>query len=149
MILLTNRCYFCLGKMSGNKPGYVYIYFDGLCLFCNRCVRWLIRRDRADRFRFIALQAPRGQAFLEEHVLPLDLDTIYAQDGEAIYARSSAVLRLTKYLPGLWSLLQLARYIPRYLRDALYNYVARHRYRWWGKYEVCPLPDENIRHKFL
>lgn len=149
MILLTNRRYFCLGKMSGYDPAYVYLYFDGLCLFCNRWVRWLTRRDRSDRFRFVSLQSPRGQAFLEQHVLPLDLDTLYVQDGKEIYARSSAVLRLSRYLPGLWPGVQLAGLVPRVLRDALYGYIARHRYRWWGKYEVCPLPEEDIRHKFL
>jgi len=132
------------------------ILYDGVCGLCNRFVQFVLKRDRKDRFRFAALQSNFARAVLERHGLNPDvLDTVYlvfdyGLATESLLARNDAASAVLKALGGFWrfwaTLLDL---LPARFRDWGYALVASNRYRFFGKYETCPLPKEKDRHKFL
>ena len=126
------------------------VLFDGVCNLCNGSVQFLLRRDRRRRFRFAALQSAAGQALLEEYGLPTQiLPTIVVLEGGQARVRSDAALHLARRLPWPWPALAVFRILPRPLRDALYSFVARHRYRWFGRTESCMLPTPDVADRFL
>ncbi len=126
------------------------VLFDGVCNLCNGSVQFLLRRDRRRRFRFAALQSAAGQALLEEYGLPTQiLPTIVVLEGGQARVRSDAALHLARRLPWPWPALAVFRILPRPLRDALYDFVARHRYRWFGRTESCMLPTPDVADRFL
>lgn len=126
------------------------ILFDGVCNLCNGLVQFVIRRDRAGYFRFAALQSAEGQALLAAHGLPAPTEPesiVLIENGRA-YSHSGAVLRLARRLPG-WRWLAAFQVVPRPLRDAAYRWVARNRYRWFGRQEACLLPTPELQARFL
>lgn len=126
------------------------ILFDGVCNLCNASVQWVLRRDRAGQFRFAALQSETGQRLLAAHGLAqVSFDTVVLADGDRIFTRSDAALEIARRLGAPWSGLALLRWIPRRLRDAVYNWVARHRYRWFGRQEACLLPRPEWKERFV
>ena len=131
------------------------ILYDGVCGLCNRLNQFLLKRDARDRFRFASLQSEFAKTVLQRHGADAeDLDTVYvvrnhAETGENLLARSDAILYLLRELGGIWSLARVGRVLPRWLRDRIYNLVARNRYRVFGRSEVCMMPDPRHRHKFL
>ncbi len=131
-------------------PGKVHILFDGNCNFCSRWVMFLISRDGYDRFRFSASQLPAAKTILEKYrVTDQVVDTFILIEDDHVYARSAGVLRIFKNLPGLWPALYIFRIVPPFFRDAIYNFIARNRYKWFGKREACFVPDEEMKSKFL
>lgn len=140
--------------MSETKPNPIVLY-DGVCGLCNRLVQFIIKRDQRDHFRFASLQSDFANKLLQQHALdPHDLDTVYlvhnyGQPGERLLARSDAILFLLKQLGGIWGLAAVGKILPRALRDGIYELVARNRYRVFGKYESCMLPEPKHRKKFL
>jgi predicted DCC family thiol-disulfide oxidoreductase YuxK len=132
------------------------LLYDGVCGLCNRFVQFILHRDRKAVFRFASLQSPVAALILTRHGAdPSDLDTVYVVvdhelPSEHLLSRSDAVLFVLRQLGGLWrataSLLQL---LPRFLRDAAYNAVARYRYRIFGRSEVCAMPRDQDRARFL
>ena len=143
------------GSHHPAKPHPVLLY-DGVCGLCNRFVRFILRRDRDAVFRFASLQSALAARILARHgAKPSDLDTVYVVANsdlpdECLLSRSDAVLFVLKQLKGLWrpaaSLFQL---LPKFIRDAAYNAVARHRYRLFGRLETCALPNDQDRRRFL
>ncbi len=133
---------------SDAKP---ILLFDGVCNLCNGITRFVIRRDPAPgRFLFAALQSESGQRLLREHGLLSDeLDTFVMIDGDRAYERSTAGLRVLRRLGLPWSLLYGLIVVPRPLRDMVYRFIARHRYRWFGKRETCMMPTPEIESRFL
>jgi predicted DCC family thiol-disulfide oxidoreductase YuxK len=132
------------------------LLYDGVCGLCNRFVRFVLKRDRNDRFRFAALQSDFARTILERHgVDAVDLDTVYLvtsyqRPEESLSNRSDAAVAVLSELGGFWKMVAgLLRLVPRPIRNWGYNLVARNRYRTFGKYDVCPLPDPKDRHKFL
>jgi predicted DCC family thiol-disulfide oxidoreductase YuxK len=131
------------------------VLYDGLCGLCNRLVQFLLKRDTHNRFRFASLQSEWANNLLKAHGLdPHDLDTVYVvkdygQSEQSLLARSDAVLYMLNQLGGVWKLSGVGRVLPTPLRDALYKVVARNRYRVFGKYDSCMLPDPKHRAKFL
>jgi len=132
------------------------LLYDGVCGLCNRLVRFILRRDREAIFRFASLQSPLAASILTRHGAdPSDLDTLYVvinheRPDESLLSRSEAVLFVLKQLAGPWrpiaSFLQL---LPKFLREAAYKTVARHRYRIFGRSQVCVLPNGQDRIRFL
>jgi predicted DCC family thiol-disulfide oxidoreductase YuxK len=132
------------------------LLYDGVCGLCNRFVQFILRRDRDAVFRFASLQSAFGAAILARHGdNPTALDTVYVVVNhetaeEYLLSRSAAAVFVLKQLPGPWRaagfLLQLA---PKFLRDPAYNVVARNRYRIFGRSEVCALPSDQDRRRFL
>ena len=126
------------------------VLFDGVCNLCNGSVQFLLRRDRRRRFRFAALQSAAGRALLEQYGLSTQtLETIVVLEGGQARVRSDAALHLARRLPWPWPALAVFRILPRPLRDALYDFVARHRYRWFGRTESCMLPTPDVADRFL
>ena len=138
---------------SENNPILLY---DGVCGLCNRLVRFALRHDRRDFFRFASLQSVLAAGILSRHGIAAGvLDTFYVvvdpqRPGESLLARSDAARFVLTSLGGRWKVLGLIfGYLPRGFRDALYNVVARNRYQIFGKFDSCPVPDPRDRHKFL
>jgi predicted DCC family thiol-disulfide oxidoreductase YuxK len=132
-------------------PNHPILLFDGVCNLCNAITQFVIRRDPTPaRFRFAALQSEAGQRLLREHGLPPDdFDTFVLVDQGTAFVRSSAALRVLKHLGFPWAMLYPLMIVPRPLRDAVYRFIARNRYRWFGKREACMMPTDEIRSRFL
>jgi predicted DCC family thiol-disulfide oxidoreductase YuxK len=117
------------------------ILFDGVCVLCSRWYRFVTARDRAQRFRFVAIQSPEGRALAGRFGIdPDNPDTFALISGDTAYLRSDAALRILRELPR-WRWSAVLRAIPAPVRDALYGIVARNRYRWFGRLDACALPD--------
>jgi len=126
------------------------ILFDGICNLCNSVVRFVIRRDRAGYFKFASLQSAAGRELLSLHALPPGKnDSFLLLENDRLYDRSTAALRVTRHLNGLWPLLYGLIVVPPFLRNGIYDLIARYRYRWFGRKETCDVPGPGIREKFL
>jgi predicted DCC family thiol-disulfide oxidoreductase YuxK len=128
------------------------VMFDGVCNLCNGAVRFVIDRDPAGVFRFAALQSDAGRALLARlgvQLAPGDPETIVLVEGGRVYERSDAAVRIARRLAGPWRLFALLAIVPRRLRDAVYRFVARHRYRWFGRTAECRVPTPALRARFL
>lgn len=126
------------------------LLFDGVCNLCNASVQWVLRRDKKGQFRFAALQSETGQRLLQQHGLASDqFDTVVLAIDDTLFLRSDAPLEIVRRLGGAWPLLYIFKIIPRPLRDTLYNFVARNRYRWFGRQETCMLPRPEWKNRFL
>jgi predicted DCC family thiol-disulfide oxidoreductase YuxK len=124
--------------------------FDGVCNLCSRSVQFILKRDRRNLFRFASLQSPLGQSLLQGTGLPPDhLDSFVLVENNKVYTRSSGALRVCRKLGGAWPLLYVLMIIPRPLRDGIYNWIARRRYKWFGKKESCWLPSPEWKSRFL
>lgn len=131
-----------------NEP-YV-ILFDGVCNLCTASVQFVIRHDQRKVFVFAALQSENGKRLLSDYHLPEnDLLSIILIEDNKIYLRSTAALRIAKRLRGLWPLLYGFIIMPKLLRDGIYNYIAKKRYKWFGKQTVCMVPTPELRARFL
>lgn len=125
------------------------ILFDGVCNFCNFWVNFIIDRDKKEKLKFAALQSEQGQYFLEKFNLPTDnFDTFILVEKDKYYSRSNAVLRIVKHFGGLWNLLLIFYLIPTPIRDFFYNIIAKNRYSFFGKKEVCRIPTPSERKRF-
>lgn len=126
------------------------ILFDGICNFCNGAVNFLIRQDKQAVFRFAALQSEAGQRLSAEHQIPKEgfESFVLIQSGKA-YQKSTAALKVLNSLPWYWKELQVLWIIPRFLRDAIYDLIAKNRYKWFGKKQACMVPTPEIKSRFL
>ena len=131
------------------------LFYDGVCGLCNRLVRFLLRFDHNDRFRYATLQSDFTPKILNRHGLnPADLDSVvlisdFGLPTEAAHTKSDAILAAARDLGGIWRLGLLARLLPRPVRNWGYNRIARNRYRIFGRYDSCPLPKPENRVKFV
>ncbi len=126
------------------------VVFDGVCVLCSGGVGFLLPRDRAGRFRFAAMQTEIGRRLLGEHgINPDDPVSFLLLEGGRAYTDSSAALRILVSLGGWWRLTGALYAVPRPLRDAVYRFVARRRYRWFGKRNACFVPTAETAHRFL
>ena len=126
------------------------ILFDGVCNLCNAWVRFVIRRDPTDVFRFAAQQSPVGQAVIEELMRSAEpLSSIVLIADGRVYTESDAILQIFARLRFPWSWIALLRIIPRQANDACYRFIVRHRYRWFGKTETCQVPSADMRSRFI
>jgi len=136
-------------KQDGHKA---ILLFDGVCNLCNTWVQRVIKHDAQDHFRFASLQSDIGKALLAQYQIGLSSSepesVILIESGKA-YKYSSAVLRITRKLSFPYKLLYPLLIVPSFLRDAVYKFIARNRYRWWGRQESCMMPTESLKAKFL
>lgn len=125
------------------------ILFDGVCNFCNASINFVIDHDTARRFRFTSLQSDIGQQILTENRRSVsDFDTVLLIREGKLYEKSTAALEIARYLRG-WSWLYAFRFIPRFIRDIVYNLIAKNRYRIFGKSESCRIPTAEERSLFI
>jgi predicted DCC family thiol-disulfide oxidoreductase YuxK len=136
------------------------VLYDGVCGLCNRLVRMILRRDRGAVFRFAPLQGEFARAARARHRLSRpagaanEMETMYVvvapgSSEERLLDRSEAATYIWSRVRGPLRALAWMRFLPRFLRDALYDLVARRRYRWFGKHESCPLPPPEWSGRFL
>ena len=125
------------------------ILYDGVCVFCSRWVRFVATRDVDRRFRFTAIQSAYGTRLAQAFGIdPSNPATNAVIHGGVAYFKSDAALTVLSHLPG-WRWVRALRLIPKPLRDAVYNLLARNRYRIFGKFEECFVPDEELRARVL
>ena len=126
------------------------VVFDAQCLLCNGWVRFLLRHDRAGRIRFASMQGATGRQLLAGAGLSVQgLQTLLVVDGARSWQHTAAILRLLHALGWPWRLAWVGWLVPAPLRDALYRWVARHRYRIWGRSESCMVPTAETAARFL
>ena len=136
--------------MAHHQP---IILFDGVCNLCNSAVQWVIERDKEGRFDFASLQSDAVSTELEGRLgteetdaLP---DSIVLLDSEGVHIRSEAALRIARRLGSPYTLLRLGVVLPRPIRDAVYDLIARNRYRWFGRRDTCMTPTPDLAVRFL
>ncbi|HMB91714.1 MAG TPA: thiol-disulfide oxidoreductase DCC family protein [Rhodothermales bacterium] len=129
---------------------HALILFDGVCNLCNSSVNFIIDRDPEGYFKFAALQDEAAQPILDRYGLSADYtdSIVLIEDGQC-YRQSDAALRVARHLRGAWPVLHNLVLLPRPLRDALYDWIARNRYRWFGKRDTCRIPTPELRARFL
>ncbi|MBK7939031.1 MAG: thiol-disulfide oxidoreductase DCC family protein [Lewinellaceae bacterium] len=126
------------------------LLFDGVCNLCNASVQWVLKRDKNAVFRFAALQSATGRALLRSAGLsPENFDSVVLFDGDRVFTRSDAALEIARRMGGFWSWLAVFRVVPRPLRNAVYDWIARRRYRWFGKTESCMIPQPEWADRFV
>lgn len=124
--------------------------FDGVCNLCSGSVQFILKRDKKNQFLFGSLQGNYGQEMLRKYQLPAnEFNSFMLIEGEKLYTKSSGALRMLKHLGGAWALLYVLIIVPKFIRDAVYNLVARNRYRWFGKKNECWLPRPEWKARFL
>lgn len=126
------------------------ILFDGVCNYCNDKVAFIIKNDENDVFRFVALQSETGQKIITYLGIDKTIDSIILYEpGYAYFIKSEAVFRIIKHLSSSVKLLLLFNFIPTRVKNLIYDYIAKNRYKWFGKKENCLLPSEDISGKFI
>lgn len=140
--------------MNATNPpepaGDAIVVFDGVCALCSGWVGFLLRHDRARRFRFAAMQDDAGRQLLARHGLdPDDPMSFLLLDASGARTDSDAIIAVLERIGGAWRAAGVLRLLPRRLRDRLYRALARNRYRWFGKRETCYLPPAAERDRFL
>ena len=127
------------------------ILFDGICNLCNSSVQYIIKKDQKDQFRFVSIQSDLGQQILQYIGLnPLSLDSIVLYEPNvAYYTKATAVIKIAKTIGGISALLQLMEIFPKKINNSIYDYIARNRYKWYGKKDQCMIPSKAIKDKFL
>lgn len=126
------------------------VLFDGVCNLCNGAITFIIKRDKKDVFRYAPLQSKVGKELAAKHHIDLDrVDSIILVREDKAYAKSTAALRIAKQLSAGWPVLAVFLILPRFLRDAVYDFIARNRYKWFGKKDACMIPTPELRGKFL
>jgi len=129
---------------------YPVVLFDGVCNLCENSVQTIIKKDARGKFRFASLQSKVGQAYLKKFNRPTeDLDTVILVEGGRYYTKSSAALRIIKGFKGLWPLMYGVIIIPKFIRDKVYSYIAKNRYKWYGKKDQCMMPTPELKALFL
>lgn len=127
------------------------ILFDGVCNLCDASIQYVIKHDNADVFRFVALQSELGQKVLKHiGINSIHIDSIVLYEpGIAYYYKSTAALHIAKGLKGIYTLATVFQILPTGFRDLIYEYVAKNRYKWYGKKESCLVPTPALKSKFL
>ncbi len=132
------------------NSGQHIILFDGVCNLCNKGVQFIIKRDKKNNFKFASLQSATGQILLQKHQINTkSMDTFVYIEEDKAFIKSTAALKIAKNLKYGWPLLYVFIVVPAYLRNLVYDIVAKNRYRWFGKKNSCMIPSRELKAKFL
>jgi predicted DCC family thiol-disulfide oxidoreductase YuxK len=132
---------------NGIPTDHGLILFDGVCNLCSNSVQLIIKNDRKDYFRFASLQSDLGVALKKQYNITTD-SIVLVEDGK-VYTQSSAALMIARRLKGAYPLLYGFMILPRMIRNTVYAWIARNRYRWFGKKEACWIPTPELKNKFI
>ncbi|RPH28434.1 MAG: thiol-disulfide oxidoreductase DCC family protein [Bacteroidales bacterium] len=136
--------------LSGKGLPVKIILFDGMCNLCNFSIRFIIKRDKRKLFKFASIQSEVGQSLLKQfNIQTENADSVVYIKDDRCFARSAAVLNILKDLGSVWKTFYVFIVIPKFLRDFIYNVIAKIRYRVFGKREKCMIPTDDIRNRFL
>lgn len=126
------------------------ILFDGVCNLCSNSVQFVIKRDKKKIFKFASLQSSFGQALLKKYQLPgTGFNSFILFQNSKVYSKSTGALMVARQLSGGWSLLYLLIIIPSFIRNIIYNLVAKNRYKWFGKKETCWIASPELKIRFF
>ncbi|MFD0710840.1 thiol-disulfide oxidoreductase DCC family protein [Paenibacillus sp. GCM10027626] len=142
-----------MGRQKRRAAGQaepIILLIDGRCYLCHGITKFVIAHDKRQRFQFASLQSATGQHLLRQGGLNAhDLDTFVMVEDGNYYTKSSAALRVMRDLDGFWPLIYGLRWIPAFIRNAVYSFIAKRRYRWFGYSTQCLLPSVEIRQRFI
>ncbi len=131
-------------------PNQRIILFDGVCNLCNSAVKFVLKRDKKSVFKFASLQSDIAKKLLKDfEVSGIGEGTFVLIDDGEVYTRSTAALKVSKHLSGIWPLMTIFMIVPRFMRDWVYNLISKNRYRWFGKRDTCMIPSPEMKIKFL
>lgn len=126
------------------------LLFDGYCNLCNSSVQFVLKHEKKEELYFTSLQSEAGIEILKEYAIDVNkVDSLVLIENNQAYIKSSAALRASKYLKGLYPLLFSFIIVPAFIRNFVYDFIARNRYKWYGKSDTCMIPDKKISHRFL
>ncbi len=127
------------------------ILFDGVCNLCNSSVQYIIKHDKKDTFRFAAIESTVGQVLTKKLGINTNkIDSIILiEPRKAYYLKLDAVLKIAYQLNPLWNVLRVFNFLPSKIKNLMYDYIAKNRYKWYGKSDTCMRPTPNIKAKFL
>jgi predicted DCC family thiol-disulfide oxidoreductase YuxK len=144
-----NGCFFILNEKN-IFIDHPVILFDGVCNFCNASINFIIQHDKKKVFRFAPLQSQAGQKLLQHYHLPTEnFGSFLLIEKGIVYQKSTAALKVYSKLSWFWKWTQLGWLAPKFFRDAVYDLIARNRYKWFGKKETCMVPSSDVRNRFL
>lgn len=124
----------------------IVVFFDDHCVLCNKTAVWLLKLKISKSVQFASLFGDLAKNKLPEEVLSVDSIVFWAND--RAYIKSEAVLKIAKFIPGFkW--LNIFKIVPRFLRDGIYDFIARNRNKWFGKQEKCSIPDTQFRNRYI
>jgi predicted DCC family thiol-disulfide oxidoreductase YuxK len=133
-----------------NEADHPVILFDGVCNLCTASVQYVIKHDPKRTFRFASLQSDFGRKILADFNLPSnDLNSFVLLSGNKIYDRSTAALNIAKKLKGAVNVLYIFIIVPKFIRDFVYSFIAKHRYKWFGRKQACWLPVPELTELFI
>lgn len=136
--------------MSNTIDTNPILLFDGYCNLCSNSVQFILKHEKKSDLYFGSLQSDEGIALLKLHQInPIEIDSLILIQNNIVYTKSSAALRLTPYLKGLYPILYVLLIVPPFIRNAVYDYVARNRYKWFGKSDSCMMPEKSLVKRFL
>lgn len=136
-----------IDKIPTNKQ---LILFDGVCNFCDVSIHKIIKADKDNLFVFASLQSNFGKEIIKHIGINPKIDSIILyQPNIAYFTESDAALEIAKQLSGFYPLLQIGKIVPKTVRNKIYQYIAKNRYKWYGKKEECMIPSVEVRSKFL
>ena len=137
-------------KISKEYNNKGILLFDGVCNFCDSAINFVIKHDKKNHFLFASLQSDFAKEICKNYdVNPTALETMILIENGKIYTKSHAALRVNLNLNGLYPLLYGFIIIPPFIRDAVYNWISKNRYKWFGKKDNCMIPDDKIKKKFI
>jgi predicted DCC family thiol-disulfide oxidoreductase YuxK len=122
------------------------IFYDGVCGLCNKSVQFVLKHDQRDKFMFSALQSEFALKTLHKKS---QFDSFILYDNGRFYEQSTAALRVLKILGGVWAIFYVLIIVPPFIRDRVYGFIAKNRYKWFGRYESCPMPDKSTKARFV
>ncbi len=125
------------------------ILFDGYCNLCSSWVNFILKHDKQKHFRFCALQSPAAEKLLTGYIPLQKNKSVVLLSRNKIFTKSTAALNIFKTLGGLWSLLYAFIIVPRFIRDAVYDFIAKNRYHWFGKKNQCYIPSDEEQNRFI
>ncbi|MCB9191875.1 MAG: thiol-disulfide oxidoreductase DCC family protein [Flavobacteriales bacterium] len=126
------------------------LLFDGVCNLCSASVQFVLKRNSKENVRFASLQSEFAVKALKDSKLPTDyLNSLVLLENGKTYVKSDAALKLAKHLNGAWKLGGVFSIVPRFIRDAVYDWVAKNRYKWYGKKDVCWIPEPRWKNRFI
>ncbi len=136
--------------MDSNLKNKTILLFDGYCNLCHSSVQFVLKHEKNNDLYFTSLQSPSGIEILNHYSInPKETDSLVLIEKNKAYIKSSAALRVSKYLKGLYPIAFGLLIIPSFIRNWVYDYVAKNRYKWYGKMDNCLVPDGNLLKRFL
>lgn len=126
------------------------ILFDGVCNFCNSAVNFTLKRNTKADIRFAPMQSEAGQKLLQQYNLPVDdMQSFIFIEAGIVYKQSTAALKVCRHLKGIWPMCYGFMIVPKFIRDGIYSWIAKNRYKWFGVQQACMIPTPEVRARFL